>query len=549
MAGVDQSLTAVDVLSVNALRDHVVAEAQAADLADLPKSTLGFLRLAVLDWVGVTVAGAAEPSARLLQGFVVNEGGTPVSRALGTGLRMSAQQAALVNGAAGHALDFDDMGLGGTHPSVAILPAVFALAEKRHAGGRALADALLAGYQALARISYASGWSAYRRGFHATGTVGTLAAAVACATLLDLDAAGYRSALGLAATQAAGLKVSFGTMAKHLNAGKAAANGLLAAELAAVGFTAADDALEGNQGFLRTHGDIDDFDLGRADQVLGSGHAVTQLMFKPHAACGGTHSTIDSITRAVGDGPIELADIERVDVTVAADLLDMCGIPEPRTGLEGKFSLRHAAALALRRRSTGPSGFTDQAVLDPANRAARALVHITGSPRLAVDGPAEVDVRLRNGEHRCASVNPYVPIPETELRTRYGIFADKFSELVTPVLGQRQTAELLEAISTFEDSDDVTAFTRLTSTGETRLARRWMSGRSSFSILSTRRWKVRSPHDSPLCSGHSTARPQGCSAAQPAGGVLGARKRRSQAGHSRGGDQRVFRQGFVRRPG
>jgi len=470
MAGVEQSQAAVDVPAVNALRDRVVAEALAADLRDLPGPTLDFLRLAVLDWIGVTVAGAAEPSARLLQGFVVDEGGAPVSRALGTGLRMSAQQAALVNGAAGHALDFDDMGLGGTHPSVAIAPAVFALAEKQHASGSELANALLAGYQALARISYACGWSAYRRGFHATGTVGTLAAAVGCATLLDLDAAGYISALGLAATQAAGLKVSFGTMAKHLNAGKAGANGLLAAELAAVGFTAAEDALEGNQGFVRTHGDIDDFDLGRADEVLGYGHAVTQLMFKPHAACGGTHSTIDSITRAIGDESIDLADIEWVDVTVATDLLDMCGIPEPRTGLEGKFSLRHAAALALRGMSTGPSGFTDQAVLDPANRAARALVHITASARLAVDGPAEVDVRLRNGEHRSASVNPYVPIPEAELRNRYGIFAGKFSELVAPVLGQRQTAELLEAISTFEETDDVTAFTRLTATGETRLS-------------------------------------------------------------------------------
>ena len=97
-------------------------------------------------------------------------------------------------------------------------------------------------------------------------------------------------------------------------------------------------------------------------------------MFKPHAACGGTHSTIDSIIRAVGDDPIDLADIERVDVTVATDLLDMCGIAEPRTGLEGKFSLRHAAALALGGRSTGPSGFTDQAVLDPGNRRARGLV-------------------------------------------------------------------------------------------------------------------------------------------------------------------------------
>jgi 2-methylcitrate dehydratase PrpD len=464
MAGVDQRSAGADARAVNALRDCVIGGALAADLADLPKSTMDFLRLAVLDWVGVTVAGAREPSARLLQGYVVGDGGAQVSRALGTDLRMPAQHAALVNGAAGHALDFDDMGLGGTHPSVAILPAVFALAEKRHAGGRELADALLSGYQALARISYASGWSPYQRGFHATGTVGTFGAAVGCAKLLGLDREGYVSALGLAATQAAGLKVSFGTMAKHLNAGKAAANGLLAAELAAVGFTAAEDALEGHQGFVRTHGDVDDFDLGRANRALGHDHAVAQLMFKPHAACGGTHSTIDSITQAAGDGPIDLAEIERVDVTVATDLLSMCGIPEPRTGLEGKFSLRHAAALALRGVSTGPSGFTDQAVRDPANRAARALVHVTGSPRLVVDGPAEVDVRLRNGEHRSASVNPYVPIPEAELGARYGVFAGKFSELVTPVLGERRTAMLREAISTFDEFDDIAAFTALAAT-------------------------------------------------------------------------------------
>jgi 2-methylcitrate dehydratase PrpD len=453
---------------MNALRDRVVADALAADGHDLPTSTLDFLRLAVLDWVGVTVAGATEPSARLLQGFVVDEGGAPVAVALGTDLRMSAQQAALVNGAAGHALDFDDMGLGGTHPSVAIAPAVFALAEKRHADGRTLADALLAGYQALARISYASGWSAYRRGFHATGTVGTLAAAVGCAKLLGLDEVGYVAALGLAATQAAGLKVSFGTMAKHLNAGKAAANGLLAAELAAIGFTAAADALEGHQGFLRTHGDIDDFDLDRADQVLGHGHAVTQLMFKPHAACGGTHSTIDSIKQAVGAGPVDLSVIERVDVTVAADLLSMCGIPEPQTGLEGKFSLRHAAAVALRGVSTGPSGFTDEAVLDPANRAARALVHVTGSPRLVVDGPAEVEVWFRNGEHRVESVNPYVPIPAAEVTARYGGFAGKFSELVTPVLGERRTAALLAAIPAFDEVADMAAFMVLAAPGGAR---------------------------------------------------------------------------------
>jgi 2-methylcitrate dehydratase PrpD len=187
VAGLTPASVRDDVQKLNAVRDRAVDEALVSDFADTPASTREYLRLAVLDWVGVTVAGAAEPSSLLLQRFVVGEGGSGVSRALGTGLVMSARQAALVNGAAGHALDFDDMGLGGTHPSAAIVPAALALAEKHGASGSRFAAALLAGYQALARISYACGWSGYARGFHSTGTVGTFGAALGCAKLLDLD--------------------------------------------------------------------------------------------------------------------------------------------------------------------------------------------------------------------------------------------------------------------------------------------------------------------------------------------------------------------------
>ena len=190
-------------------------------------------------------------------------------------------KAVIVNGAAGHALDFDDMGLGGTHPSAAILPAVFALAEKHHFGGARFAEAALTGYQALAWISYACGWSGYRRGFHSTGTVGTFGAALGCAKLLGLDREGCITALGLAATQAAGLKVSFGTLAKHLNAGKAAANGLLAAELSAAGFSAAPDALEGSQGCVETHSAIDDY---RQQHVTGKHLPLRPDRYRPE--CG-----------------------------------------------------------------------------------------------------------------------------------------------------------------------------------------------------------------------------------------------------------------------
>ncbi|OLT12742.1 hypothetical protein BJF78_23630 [Pseudonocardia sp. CNS-139] len=374
---------------------------------------------------------------------------------------MSARQAALVNGVAGHALDFDDMGLGGIHPSVAVVPAVLALAERIGAGGRRTCEALLAGYDAMGWISHAAGWSAYRRGFHATGTVGAFGAAVACARLIGLDREGYVRALGLAAMQAAGLKISFGSMAKHLNAGKAAANGLLAADLAARGFTAPDDAIEGHQGFVRTHGDPQDFDLERARTTLGEENAVTQVLFKFHASCGGTHAAIESVRAALGDDLPALDDVAGVDVAVAEDLLDMCAIPEPRTGLEGKFSLRHATALVLAGRGTGPAGFTDEAVSDPVNVRARGLVRITPSTRLSVGGAAEVVVTFADGRRRTASVDPYVPIPAAEVAGRHDAFAAKFTELATPTIGARRAREAIDVVAAIESLDDIGELTAL----------------------------------------------------------------------------------------
>jgi 2-methylcitrate dehydratase PrpD len=445
------------------VQDAITGYALGVDLAGAGPAGRAALRLAVLDWVGVTVAGSAEPSAGLIQEAIRAEGGTPASPVLGTGLRCAPRQAALANGVAGHALDYDDMGLGGLHPSAVVMPAVFALAGRLDSSGAQVAEALLAGYQALAIVSLVAGWSAYRRGFHATGTVGTFGAAVGCGKLLGFDAHQYRAAIGLAATEAAGVKASFGTMAKHLNAGNAAANGLFAAQLAARGFTAADDGLQGRQGFLQTHGDPADVDLRRPFEVLGASDAVTQLLYKVHASCGGTHATIESVRAVLDARPgLDLAEIADVEVTVSPDLIDMCGIPDPRTGLEGKFSLRHAAALAVLGAGTGPSGFTDEAVADPTTRRARELVRVVPSARLRVDGPAEVTVAFRDGTRGSASVNPYVPIAADELPARMPVFVDKFSELVAPVLGQSRAGALVDAIGRFDELPALRTLTDLT---------------------------------------------------------------------------------------
>lgn len=437
----------------------LINEARHVKHATASRGEIAALRLAMLDWLGVTIAGATEPSARIVQKVVESEGAAKHSRVLGTSVTGTPRQAALANGVAGHALDFDDMGLGGTHPSVAIVPAVVALAEDLGLSGAQLADGLLAGYQGMALVSYAAGWSAYHRGFHATGTVGTFGAAIGCSKLLDLSDDGYRRAIGTAATLAAGIKASFGSMAKHLNAGNASANGVLAARLADEGFTAADDGIRGHQGFIATHSDPSEFDPQRGLATLGDQNAVTQVMFKVHASCGGTHAAIESVRAAVQDHKIGLNEVASVRATVSDLLPDMCDIPVPRTGLEGKFSLRHAIGLALQGASTGPAGFTDAAVNDPTNVAARRLVEVIPDAELAVDGPAKVEVVLNDGTVLSASVNPYVPIPASDIGRRLPEFVEKFQGLVEPVLGTARTSRAIDLALGFDELSEVRELT------------------------------------------------------------------------------------------
>src|SRR5262249_22908801 len=196
--------------------------------------------------------------------------------------RLPPLAAALANGTASHALDYDDVNsamMG--HPTVAILAALLALAESRGSRGCDVVEAFVAGYEAQCRIAQAVGHNPYQRGFHATGTIGTFGAAAACARLLNLDPDQTAIALGIGATQAAGLKAMFGTMSKPLHAGKACANGLLAARLAARGFTANPAAVEAEQGFAEVSGGRGDLD--RALREPDGGWYLRGNLFRYHA--------------------------------------------------------------------------------------------------------------------------------------------------------------------------------------------------------------------------------------------------------------------------
>src|SRR5438477_3405875 len=281
-----------DPVVATKLTRTLAARANAVTYEALPDAVRALARQCVLDYSGVALAGADDPLVAILLDELAEAGGAPQASIIGHKVRLPALSAALVNGAVGHALDYDDVNLAMPgHPSVAILPGLIALAEQRRSSGREVIAAFVAGYETTCRIGMALRPGHYDRGFHATGTVGCFGAAAACAHLLGLDADATAQALGIAGTQAAGLKSQFGTMCKPFHAGKAAQNGLLAARLAARGFSSRPDLVECEQGFALTHGP--GFRPEAALTAPPNGFHIFANLFKYHAACYLTHGPIE----------------------------------------------------------------------------------------------------------------------------------------------------------------------------------------------------------------------------------------------------------------
>ncbi len=311
----------------------------------LPDEVRELARQCVLDYLGVGLAGADDDLVRILLEEASEAGGTAQAGVIGHGTRLPVLSAALVNGAIAHALDYDDVNLAMPgHPSVAVLPALLALAEEKKASGKAVIAAFVAGYETCCRIGMTLRPGHYNRGFHATGTVGAFGAAAACAHLLGLDAEATARALGIAGTQSAGLKSQFGTMCKPFHAGKAAQNGLLAARLAARGFSSRPDIVECAQGFAATHSP--DFVPEKALAEPKRGYHIFNNLFKYHAACYMTHAPIEC-GRQLRQQGVAPADIAAIDLKLHHATDKVCNIPAPADGLEAKFSLRQTVAMAL----------------------------------------------------------------------------------------------------------------------------------------------------------------------------------------------------------
>lgn len=392
----------------------------------VPTAAQDLVERAVVDTVGVSLAAANDPTVEVMLDVMTEDLSTGSSTVWVRPVQTDSRQAALLNGVSAHALDFDDVDeaiIG--HPSAVLVPAVLAEGETLGVSGKAIVTAYWSGLvvaRALARALDIN--SHYGAGWHSTGTLGTLAAAAAAARLRELSHMQTRHALGIAGSLAVGSRQNFGTMTKPLHAGVAAANGLMAAKLAGGGFTADPSQLEGPFGFLALHHPAPG--TRRADQIE---LAQSSLNVKLHACCYYIHAAADAMLE-LRAAEISPADVTRITVTGPPKGFDALIHHQPRTGLEGKFSMEYAMAACLLDGALGFAAFTDDAVArDEAQELLRKVELRTAE--VPPIGPAEWDwsyavvaVTLKDGrrlENRVDKPrgNALRPLTEHELRMKF----------------------------------------------------------------------------------------------------------------------------------
>lgn len=396
----------------------------------VPETALDAASSMLLDWLGSALAGCrTDPGARLLAyGDAEPEGSASVIG--GKGAR-STETAAFVNGALSHIVEMDDVDRGSVlHPGAAVIPAALAVAEVRSKNGREFLSAIVAGYEVAIRIGEAVGKKHYHF-FHNTSSCGGFGAAAAASWLLDLDEERIVWALGNAGTQASGLWEfnAEGAMSKHLHAGRAASNGVLAALLAERGFTGPSRILEGERGFFRAT--APDADPDRVLAGLGAAKLkIHGVSLKPHASCRHTHAAVDcalELRSRIGTEPIDEVEVDSYGAT-----LSLCDRPRPSTPYEAKFSLQFCVASALLRGDAGLGAFDEDSIRDARVRELTSKVHVRIDPEIEArypgEWPAKVRVRLTNGETIEAETahpkgDPELPLSSTEIERKFEALA------------------------------------------------------------------------------------------------------------------------------
>jgi 2-methylcitrate dehydratase PrpD len=440
----------------------------------IPEKAIVEAKRCLIDGFGVVLAGATVHGSAIVREYIkASDSGRgrssdrPDAQASATILgaekiSATAAHAALANGASGHAMDYDDTQLSSTpdrvfglltHPTVPVLAASLAVGERLGVSGRTFLEAFLTGFEVECKIAEAINPDHYLRGFHSTGTMGTFGGAASAAKLLKLTPAQTAHALGIAASMSSGIRVSFGSMTKPLHAGRAAENGVTAAELASRGFTAGDDALDGEWGFFRVFGG--GADVARIAATLGKPYSIVDpgISFKPYPCGSLGHPTMDAMLKLVTDHDVKPDQVVRARVRAGSNILNPLRYKTAKTELEAKFCLPFMMSAIVLRRRAGIREFTDEFVASAPVQAMMTRVDTVFDRDIEARGfdkmRSIVEVDLKDGRMlKQASDERYRGGPENPF-TRADLHA-KFTDCASLVLSADRIRRALETIESVE---------------------------------------------------------------------------------------------------
>jgi 2-methylcitrate dehydratase PrpD len=425
-----------------------------ARFEDLPERVRKEVARSLLNWMGVTVGGSRHQTVDIAISAIQPFAGPAQAGLFGRKERLDIMNAALINGISSHVLDFDDTDLKtAVHPSAPVLPALLAMAEHKPINGRDFVTAVVIGFEAECRIARAVQPAFGDIGWHATGAAGVFGAAVATGRILGLDETRMCHAIGLAATQPVGIREMFGSMTKSFHPGRAAQNGMLAAFLADKGYTSSLQGIEAKRGWANLVST--DHDLSVITDGLGDSFEIYRNTYKPYACGLVIHPVIDGCIQLRNEYKLTADQIEAIDVDIHPIVMELTAKKNPKTGLEGKFSVFYAAALAITAGKAGESQFTDQAVAEPAVVALQQRVTAAIDKTIKED-QARVKIRLKDGRvlerfvvHVIGSVEN--PLSDAGLQ-------EKFSDLCAGVLTtdkMHRLADLCHAPEKLEDAGEI----------------------------------------------------------------------------------------------
>ena len=426
---------------------------------DIPPPVRKEAQRTLLNWMGCAVGGSRHETLDAAMAALGPFAGAPQATVIGRRERMDVLHAALMNGISSHVFDFDDTHLKTViHPAGPVASAILALSEHRPVSGTEFVNALVVGVEVECRIGNAVYPAHYDRGWHITGTAGVFGAAAASGRLLGLDQRQMVWALGLAATQPVGLREMFGSMTKAFHPGRAAQNGLTAALLAAKNFTSTEVGIEGKSGWANVLSTTRDY--AQITERLGQSYEISLNTYKPYACGVVIHPAIDACVQLRNEHRLEASQIERIDLAVHPLVLELTGKKAPRTGLEAKFSVYFAAALAIVRGSAGMRDFSDENARDPVIVALRDRVTTTIDPaikeeqvraRIVLKDGRTLDKRI---DHVLGSLER--PLTDADLEAKFMALADG----VLPAPQARTLMERCWKIETLRRASDVAVAAR-----------------------------------------------------------------------------------------